>query len=392
MHDGLPLQCQEHLDKNYLYFAERQGAQVLAERKVVDVKPLGGQADGRDGYEVRTVQSTAWLRTRPRRFTCRGLVFAASALGTMDLLLRLRQKGSLPRLSAEVGNRVRTNAESLIGVRVPGSTEDLSAGVAIGYGFYLDDFTHIEATRYPSGSDAMGLLGTLLTDGRPDRNRILLWLKILFSSLVLHPIKTVRASHPFGWARESLILLCMQTLDGYINMRLARRWWWPFGKTLMSHGRRIPAFIPHANDFAREVASFIHGTPMSMVTEILFDIPGTAHALGGCPIAGSAEQGVVDSRNCVFGYRNMYVCDGSVIAVNLGVNPSLTITALTERTMSFIPPAAHADWQAMAEQSNSMAGEKERSRDREGAVPSTPMSPKRTGTHRSLTVAAPILT
>ncbi len=203
----------------------------------------------------------------------------------MDLLLRLVQKGSLPRLSAEVGNRVRTNAESLIGVRVPGSKDDLSAGVAIGSGFYLDDFTHIEATRYPSGADAMGLLGTLLTDGRPGRNRILLWLKILFRALTLHPIKTVRAMHPFGWARESLILLCMQTLDGYINMRLARRWQWPFGKTLVSHGRRIPTFIPQANDFARRVAALIHGTPMSMVTEILFDIPGTAHVLGGCPIA-----------------------------------------------------------------------------------------------------------
>jgi cholesterol oxidase len=201
----------------------------------------------------------------------------------------------------------------------------------------------------------MGLLGTLLTDGRPGRNRILLWLKILFSSLALHPIKTVRAMHPFGWARESLILLCMQTLDGFINMRLARRWWWPFGKTLMSHGRRIPTFIPRANDFARKVAGLIHGTPMSMVTEILFDIPGTAHVLGGCPIAISAQQGVVDARNRVFGYRNMYVCDGSVIAANLGVNPSLTITALTERAMSYIPPAARADWRDVAEESNSSA-------------------------------------
>jgi cholesterol oxidase len=341
---GCRYNAKNTLDKNYLYFAEKQGARVFEETRVVDVRPLDGKSDGSAGYEVRTVKSTAWLRKQPRRFTCRGVVFAASALGTMDLLFRLKQKDSLPALSQALGNGVRTNAESLIGVRVPGSQEDLSTGVAIGSGFYLDEFTHIEATRYPAGSDAMGLLGTLLTDGRPGRNRVFLWLRICFTSLATHPIRTIRAMHPFGWARESLILLCMQTLDGYINMRMGRRWWWPFGKTLMSHGRRIPTFIPQANDFARKIATQINGTAMSMTTEILFDIPGTAHVLGGCPIAASPTEGVVDGRNRVFGYRNMYICDGSTIASNLGVNPSLTICALTERAMGFIPAAAEATW------------------------------------------------
>ena len=130
------------------------------------------------------------------------------------------------------------------------------------------------------------------------------------------------------------------TRDVQIEMRLGRPWFWPFRKTLVSKGSRIPTFIPQANDFASKTAALVGGTPMSMVTEILFDVPGTAHILGGCPMAKTAEEGVVDSQNRVFGYRNMYICDGSVIAANLGVNPSLTICALTERAMSYIEPAA----------------------------------------------------
>jgi cholesterol oxidase len=190
----------------------------------------------------------------------------------------------------------------------------------------------------------MGLLATVLTDGEPGRKRILLWLQVLAGSLLRHPLRTLRSLHPFGWARESIILLCMQTLDGHIEMRLGRPWFWPFRRVLRSQGRRIPTFIPQANHFARKIAAAIGGTPMSMVTEILFDVPGTAHILGGCPMADSAERGVVDAQNRLFGYRNLYVCDGSVIAANLGVNPSLTICALTERAMSHIPPAAGAPW------------------------------------------------
>jgi cholesterol oxidase len=336
---GCRYNAKNTLDKNYLYLAEKQGAQIYPETQVVDVIPLNGVPEGSDGYEVRTVKSTAWLRKRARRFTCRGVVFAASALGTMDLLFRAQTRGSLPAVSRQLGNRVRTNAESLIGVRVPRGAEDLSKGIAIGSGIYLDEHTHIEAVRYPTGSDTMGLLATLLTGGRPGWRRILSWGGTLAVSLLRHPFRTIRCLHPFGFARESLILLCMQTLDGYIQMRLGRPWFWPFRKVLVSRGKPIPTFIPQANQFARKTADLIGGVPMSMLTEILFNIPGTAHVLGGCPMAASPAEGVVDSRNRVFGYENMYICDGSVIAANLGVNPSLTICALTERAMSYIPPA-----------------------------------------------------
>jgi cholesterol oxidase len=332
------------LDLTYLYLAEKRGARVFPERKVVDVKPLGTARDGGAGYEVHTVQSTARIRRQPQRFKCRAVVFSASSLGTMELLFRLREKGSLPAISDELGKHVRTNSESLIGARVPSSREDLSHGIAIGSGVYIDEHTHIEAVRYPKGSDTMGLLTTILTDGRPGSGRIRLWLKNLLVSWVRHPFKTMRMFNPIGWAREAVILLCMQALDGQIEMGWKRPWFWPFRKSLVSAGEKVPTYIPQANEFAKKFAEVAGGTAMSTLPEILFDVPGTAHCIGGCVMADSPARGVVDHQHRVFGYTNMYICDGSVVSANLGVNPSLTITALAERAMSFIAPAALTDW------------------------------------------------
>ena len=327
------------LDKNYLYLAEKHGAAVFPETKVVDVRPLNGKPDGGEGYEVSTRKSTAFVSRHSRRFTCRAVVFSAGSLGTTELLFRLKSKASLPHISDRLGKHIRTNSESLIGVRVPGSVDDLSKGVAIGSGIYIDEHTHIEAVRYPAGSDAMSAWATILTGGRPGPARIALWLKNLWYSSLRHPINTFRIFQPFGWARECLILLCMQALDAHIDMAWERPWFWPFRKFLISRGDKVPTFIPQANEFAEKLARLAGGTAMSMLPEILFNVPSTAHCLGGCVIADSAENGVVDSRHRVFGYRNMYICDGSVVAANLGVNPSLTITALAERAMSFIPLA-----------------------------------------------------
>jgi cholesterol oxidase len=337
------------LDLGYLYLAEKHGARLFPETRVVDVKPLNGISDGSAGYEVDTLKSTAWIRLRPRRFTCRGVIFSASSLGTMELLFHLKEKGSLPAISSQLGQHVRTNSESLIGARTPGYSQDLSQGIAIGSGVYIDEHTHVEAVRYPSGSDAMGFLTTILTDGRPGPQRIALWLKNIIVSLLRHPFKTVRVLQPLGWAREFVILLCMQALDGEIEMRWQRPWFWPFRKFLVSRGEKVPTYIPKANEFAREFAKLTGGFGMSMLPEILFDVPGTAHCIGGCVIADSPCHGVVDYRHRVFHYKNMYICDGSVVAANLGVNPSLTITALTERAMSFIPRAAEADWNDSAQ-------------------------------------------
>lgn len=331
------------LDLNYLYLAEKYGAKVFAETQVVDVKPLG-RADGSDGYEVHTVSSISHVRKNRRRFTCRGVVFSASSLGSMELLFQLRDRGSLPNLSDRIGRHVRTNSESLIGIRVPGATDDLSKGVAIGSGIYIDEHTHIEAVRYPAGSNTMSLLSTLLTKGHPGPGRIALWIWNVLKSAVLHPVRTYRVMSPRNWASECIILLCMQALDAHIDMAWKRPWFWPFRKMLVSRGEKVPTFIPAANEFAEKFARQTGGVAMSMLPEILFNVPGTAHCLGGCVIADSPERGVVDYRNRVFGYKNMYVCDGSVVAANLGVNPSLTITALAERAMGFIPPRSENDW------------------------------------------------
>jgi len=338
------------LDLNYLYLAEKQGTQVFAETKVVDVQPLNGSADGADGYEVHTVGSTTWLSRGRQRFTCRGVVFSGSALGTTELLFALKEKGSLPRVSDQLGKRVRTNSESLLAVRMPGSRDDLSKGVAIGSGIYVDEHTHIEAVRYPNGSDTMSMLTTILTGGVPGRTRVALWLRNLAGALLRHPFKTLRILQPFGWARENVVLLCMQAVEGNLEMCWRRPWYWPFSKALATRGKKVPAYIPRANEFAETFARLNGGTAMSMIPEILFGVPGTAHCLGGCVIASSPEEGVVDSCHRLFGYKNMYVCDGSVVAANLGVNPSLTITALAERAISFIPPAAQATWDDCAEE------------------------------------------
>lgn len=332
------------LDLNYLWLAEKNGAQVFPETKVVDVRTLDGVADGSLGYEVRTVKSTAFFQGISDRYTCHAVVFAASALGTTELLSHLKDKGSLPELSRQVGKHVRTNSESLLAVRIPGIREDLSLGVAIGSGVYIDEHTHIEAVRYPKGSDTMSLLTTILTGGTPGPGRVALWIRNLLSALFRHPLKTLRVLQPFGWARENVVLLCMQALEGDLEMCWKRPWYWPLTKTLVSRGRKVPTYIPQANAFAETFARYTGGTAMSMVPEIIFDVPGTAHCLGGCVIAASSTEGVVDARHRVFGYKIMYVCDGSVIATNLGVNPSLTIAALAERAMSFIPPRSQSNW------------------------------------------------
>lgn len=326
------------LDKNYLYFAEKRGARIFAETEVVDVRPLGGLDDGSGGYEVFAIRRDGANGNNRERFTCKGVVFAASALGTMELLFKLKERGSLPRISEALGNDVRTNAESLVGLRIPGSREDFSRGVAIGSGVHIGDNTHIEAVRYPKGADTMALTTTIMTGGRPGHSRILPWLAKLLGAFVKNPLLPFRLVLPFRWAEETVIFLCMRTVDHRITMRWRRNWFWPFGKTLSSCGPKIPAYIPAANEFAFTAAKHEGGVAMSMVTEILFDVPTTAHILGGCVMAETAAEGVIDHRHRVFGYENMLVCDSSAVSANLGVNPALTICALTERAMEFIPP------------------------------------------------------
>ena len=245
-----------------------------------------------------------------------------------------KERGSLPLLSDQLGQFVRTNSESIIGVRFADKATNMSDGVAIGSGIHIDDHTHIEAVRYPVGSDSIWSLTTALAPDKNGLNRILGW----GWHLICHPLKSAKNALPFGFAKTSIILLVMQTLDGHIGMSLRRSWINPFQKVLKTVGSKIPTFIPQANQFAEKVANKFPGTPFTSVTEIFLDIPTTAHILGGAAMGADSGQGVIDGQNRVHGYKNMMVCDGSMISANLGVNPSLTITAITEHAMSHIKP------------------------------------------------------
>jgi cholesterol oxidase len=334
---GCMVGCRHHakntLDKNYLFFAERLGAEVRPETLATEIRE-----DGRGGYLVTTRRSTAKLRRSRRRVRARAVVVAAGALGTVNLLLRCKETGALPRLSPALGSYVRTNSEILCGASARSGARDYSQGIAIASGFHPAPDTYMEVVRYPKGSDAMGLLGTLLTDGGSRLGRPLRWA----ATCLRHPIDFLRTLSPLGWAKRSTIILVMQSLDSSLRLVRRRRWAWPLAKRLTS--RRdpgqppIPNYLPIANQGARHLAKAIGGFPASSINEVVLNVPTTAHILGGAAMASSAAEGVVDARNRVFGYDHLYVVDGAMIAGNLGVNPSLTITALAEHAMSHVPP------------------------------------------------------
>ncbi len=321
------------LDKNYLFFAEKLGVDVYPESTVVDLIDKGN--NGANGYEIITKKSTSIFGLPKRKFHAGAVIFSAGVLGTMSLMLKLKQNGRLPNLSDRLGKTVRTNSEALLTVESQDDKHDYSRGLAISSSVHPDKNTHIEPVRYSRGSDFMGLLATILVDG----GRLPRQLKFLIE-IIKRPIKFLKMTVPFGFAKRSIILLVMQNIDNSIQVLRKRNWFNPFIKTLTSknENKKIPSYIPLGNEFAKRLAKKTNGIPNSCISEVLLDVPTTAHILGGAVMGESITDGVIDLNNNVFGYENMLVCDGSVIPANLGVNPSLSITALTERAMSFIPP------------------------------------------------------
>lgn len=322
------------LDKNYLYLAEKNGLQVFTQTKVLDVIPLEKDKQGDKGYRILLSQRNGYHR---KKFwiKSKGVIFSGGVLGSMDLLLRLKEKGSLPHLSSMLGKSVRTNAESISALDIKEEGKDMSRGVAIASGFHLNEDIHIQAVRYSEGSDLIGTISALLPPGRPGLARFLRWLLLNLR----HPRRAMDLFFPFGFAKRTLILLIMRTVESKLQLRLRRPWFFPFRKILSSRGKKISAYIPEVDQLlARERRRGI--VVKATLPEILFDIPTTAHILGGAPMAERVEEGVINHKHEVFGYKNMLICDASVISANLGVNPSLTITALSERAISFIPPKA----------------------------------------------------
>jgi cholesterol oxidase len=331
---GCRYNAKNTLPKNYLYFAERLGVEVEPERTVVDVRPLGAP-DGSDGYAVTSERSGAWLRKDRRTETARGVVLAAGPLGTNRLLQHCRRSGSLGRVSDRVGYVVRTNSEAVGAVTTKDDRHDFTKSIAITSSIYPDDDTHIENVTYGRGADSMSFLFWVLTGEGSNLTRPL---KALANAL-RHPGWLLRSTWPLRWSRRTVILLTMQTLDNVMRLRPRRK--------LLSRGVRLqtqedperpsPRFIPVHNWALERAADKLDAAPQSGTTEALFNVPVTAHILGGAVIGGDPSRGVIDARHRVFGYENLMVCDGSAVPANVGVNPSLTITAMTERAMSLVP-------------------------------------------------------
>lgn len=317
---------------NYLYLAERAGAVVHPMTTVTRISP---RSDGR--YDVQTERTGAWVRRRRRTFVARDVVVAAGTLGTQKLLHRQRDRGDLPHLSARLGQLTRTNSEAILGARSFDPPADFTRGVAITSSFHPDADTHVEPVRYGRGSNAMGLLTTSLADGG-GRVRFFTWLR----EVARHPVTFARNLSMRHWSQQTIIALVMQARDNSITCFTKRGL---FGRRLTSkqgHGEPNPTWIPTGHEAVRRIAKKIGGFPGGGWNDV-FNVPMTAHFLGGAPIGDSAETGVIDPYHRAYGHPGLHVVDGAAVSANLGVNPSLTITAQAERAMAMWPNRGEPD-------------------------------------------------
>ena len=324
------------LVKNYLYLAERRGVSVLPERTVTDIWPIGG-ADGADGYAVTSERSGRWVRRDHRTLSAGGVVVAAGMLGTNALLQRCRVSRSLPRLSPRLGELVRTNSESMVTVTAPNESRAYPDAITITSTIDVDGDTHVEMCTPGRNADMLALMFAPLIR-RGDR----ISRPLLFAlGLLRHPLRFARSFDLRGWSRRSFYLLVMQSRDSAARLKPRSRL--PTGHVVLGteqdDERPIPDHIPAAYDAGERLADKVGGIAQAPLNEAALAIPFTGHVFGGATIGADPGSGVVDSRQRAFGYRNLLVCDGSTLPANLGVNPSLTIAALAEHSMSHVPPA-----------------------------------------------------
>ncbi|MDC5696960.1 GMC family oxidoreductase [Intrasporangium calvum] len=343
---GCKIGAKNTLVKNYLALAERRGVVIEPLRTVTSVRPLNPERPD-SGYAVTTVRSGAWTKRGKAETTVTAgqVVIAAGAWGTAQLLQAMRES-HLPRLSSRLGELTRTNSEALGGAmtaRVPQGM-DLTKGVAITSSFHVDDVTHVENVRYGKGSNAMGLLAIMQVDGG---GRVPRWLKFL-GLAVRHPLTFLLSLWKRRWSERTVIALVMQTTDNSIRVSRRRGLFRSRLTSEQGHGAPNPTYIPAGNAAVRAMAKRLEQTtghraePGSSIGEIL-DIPLTAHFIGGAVISDSPDQGVIDPYHRVWNYPGLHVVDGAAISANLGVNPSLTITALAERAIALWPNRAETD-------------------------------------------------
>lgn len=338
---GCMVGCQHNakntLDKNYLYFAEKNGVRVQAEANVRDIRPLYGRQPGQARYQITYERTTDWFFKRQSQVQARNVIFAAGVLGTVNLLLRCRDETrSLPLVSARLGRHVRSNSEAFSGATARSGDVDYSQGVAITSHFWINDHTSIEPVRYPHGSSFIRNMVIPLVDLSGT-----VWQRLgRFARYSLtHSHDLLKARVLPNWSRDTTILMIMQTVENRLNLKHGRNLFTLFRKGLVTeqdNEHPIPAVIETGQPVVQRFGQLANGIPMSSIQEML-NIPTTAHILGGCNIGQDESQGVIDIQHQLFNYPGLYVVDGSVIPANLGVNPSLTITAMAERAMSLIP-------------------------------------------------------
>ncbi|HSG41627.1 MAG TPA: GMC family oxidoreductase [Anaerolineales bacterium] len=323
------------LVKNYLYFAEKNGAEVIAESKVVDIKPLRTQPETGARYEVHFQSSTSLIK-RTRTVCAKNVIVSAGTLGTLELLFRCRDETkSLNKISQTLGNRVRTNSENILGVTSRKRDVDYSKGIAISSIFNADEVTRVEPVRYSDGQNFIRVMTAPLIDG--GRNMPVRVAKTVWA--IIRNVWDFLYSKFFArWARYTTILLVMQTEENLTRIRRGRSFFTFGRKGLVIHNEEEHSAetLLLAHEVTRAFAEKVDGIPQAAFTDSLFNFPTTAHLMGGIPFGKSEEDGVIDLNFEVFNYPGLYVVDGSVMPANPGVNPSLTITALAEYAMSKI--------------------------------------------------------
>lgn len=326
---GCPTGAKNALYQNYLYLAEKRGASVLPERRADRIEPL---PDG--GYRVTLVDASSGRRLQV--LTARNVVLSAGVVGTHDLLFRNRERyRTLPRVSATLGQVVRTNSEAITAV-LHRKGEDMTDGTGISTDFHPDQYTHATQNRFDRGYRFLrSYMGPMVDDPLP-------WRRALrtIGKAVVSPRLMLTNLFCRDWEKRITAFTIMQDLDNRIRLQYRRHWWWPFARRLASAedpGHAAPSYLPIANRLTREYAAASGGTPMNIMLESVGGMSSTAHILSGCPMGRSAGDGVIDARHEVHGHPGLFVVDGSSIPANVGVNPSLTIAAMAERFAALQP-------------------------------------------------------
>jgi cholesterol oxidase len=323
---GCRFNAKNTLPKNYLGLAEGAGAEVFAEHTVTKIEQIPNGS-----WRISARKSSSWFG-RERVFTANQVIVAAGTYNTQKLLHRMKSDGLLPKLSSALGKLSRTNSEALTGALMQNTRVDYSRGAAITSSFFPDEHTHVEPVRYGVGSNAMGLLQTIMTDGKNAKDRRKQWL----GTVLRHPSMLARVLNVRKWSQRTVIALVMQNVDSAITVSIKNS---VFGKRLTSKNDSATpnaTYIPAANEVVRKIAEKNGGIAGGHIGDLI-GAPFTAHFVGGCVIGDSEDSGVIDPYHRVWNYPTLHVVDGASVTANLGVNPSLTITAQAERAMSMWP-------------------------------------------------------